>query len=311
MKALGIGEIVLDNVCLLPHYIDEGSKIQPLKSEYSLGGPVPAALILLSRLGVDCMFIGSVGKDGYGKMMIQRLKNENIAVVPQYISRSKVNTVLVNQQNGSRSIIRHSIKHRPIRVVSKETIQQADIILIDRHVTDILDDIKRFRRKTTKVIIDPSTEISKNTYNMMKVADYPILPIESLQKIRRHESPRKNLSHLQHLLKKTIVITAGEKGSFVYNGRSIRIAPSYHVKVIDTLGAGDVYRGAFGYGLLKKWSLLKTIRYANSVSALQCTKIGNDSAIPTSQEISEFNKRAQINKVTTCELNLDQHNNEN
>jgi sugar/nucleoside kinase (ribokinase family) len=311
MNVLGIGEIVLDNVCLLPAFLSEGEKIQPLKSEFSLGGPVPAALILLAHLGVDCLFIGSFGRDNYGEMMIKRLKKENVSVSPHYIARSKISTVLINQLNGSRSIIRHTIKHSPICAISKNSIRKADIILLDRHETEILNDIKLYKQKDAKVIIDPSTEISEKTFSMMQIADYPILPIESLQKVRKHESLKSNLTYLYHLLNKSIIITAGEKGSFIFNGTRVQIAPSYQVKVIDTLGAGDVYRGAFAYGLLQKWSLLRTIRFANSVSALQCTKFGNDCAIPSRREIEEFKKHAHCNRISASELYVNQINDEN
>jgi sugar/nucleoside kinase (ribokinase family) len=45
-----------------------------------------------------------------------------------------------------------------------------------------------------------------------------------------------------------------------------------NVKVVDTTGAGDVFRGAFLYGFLQGWEVGDILRFTNAVSALKCTR---------------------------------------
>ena len=87
-------------------------------------------------------------------------------------------------------------------------------------------------------------------------------------------------------------MTAGDKGSIVFNGKSIELIPAVEVDCVDANGAGDVFRGAFGYGVMNDWNITKSTEYANLVAALQCTRIGNCSAIPHKNEIEEFRKIA-------------------
>ncbi|MEW5817506.1 MAG: PfkB family carbohydrate kinase [Spirochaetota bacterium] len=56
---------------------------------------------------------------------------------------------------------------------------------------------------------------------------------------------------------KTVVITLGESGCLVKTDVLEFISPAYKIQVVDTTGAGDVFHGAFVFGLLKKWNLKK------------------------------------------------------
>jgi sulfofructose kinase len=60
------------------------------------------------------------------------------------------------------------------------------------------------------------------------------------------------------------------------------------VKVIDTTGAGDVFHGAFIFGLLKKWPLKRVARFANACAALKCRKLGGRAGIPGLEEARGF-----------------------
>jgi sugar/nucleoside kinase (ribokinase family) len=54
------------------------------------------------------------------------------------------------------------------------------------------------------------------------------------------------------------------------------------------VGAGDVFHGAFIYGLTRGWALEDTVRFAHAVSAIQCTGIGARTSIPRLDEVRVF-----------------------
>jgi sugar/nucleoside kinase (ribokinase family) len=65
-------------------------------------------------------------------------------------------------------------------------------------------------------------------------------------------------------------------------------AAGFPVDVVDTTGAGDVFHGAFLYGLLQGWEAGDILRFANAVSALKCTRLGGRAGIPTLTEVQGF-----------------------
>lgn len=301
MKVLGIGEIILDIINLAPSYPIEGTKINCFETDYSLGGLVPSALILLSRLGIDCALVGLLGNDNFGQKIKEELKKENISVFPVSQDSTRIHTVLVNSQTASRTIIKNKLQKKLIQNISLELIRTADLIIIDRHEARAFNEVLLKKRKSTKIVIDPSCEISEKTLKMIKFADFPILPIEFLLKLKTKPLLGK-LIELYKIARKEIIVTAGEKGCLIYDGKKIDFFPAYDINTIDTSGAGDIFRGAFSFGILNDWNIKKCASFANKVAALQCSKLGNSAAIPTKQEIVEFEKTATLKNINLREL---------
>jgi ribokinase len=86
---------------------------------------------------------------------------------------------------------------------------------------------------------------------------------------------------------KTVVITIGEEGSVGMENDETYIVPATAVQAADTTGAGDVYHGAFIYGMLKDWGLRERMRFANVAAALKCRSLGGRAGIPTLEEVHE------------------------
>jgi ribokinase len=82
-----------------------------------------------------------------------------------------------------------------------------------------------------------------------------------------------------------IVITLGSRGSVGWNRGELVAQAAFPVEVVDTTGAGDVYHGAYIYGLLWGWDMKKCMRFASATSALKCKAIGGRAGIPTLEAI--------------------------
>lgn len=307
MKILGIGESVIDNVCKMDGEVPKNFDPSSLHSEKHVGGPVLIAMIVLARLGIDCTYMTSVGRDDDADLIHSLMKHENVRLLPKYQHKTKINTMVINKQTGQRTKLRGTIKHDSIKDLSRNFIRQFDLIIIDRHEQHAFYEILKMKKATTKIIIDPSTEISKFTLDMVRHADYPIIPIEAVT-----PTYTGSLQNIDHVLKrlyewtnKPLIITGGDLGSFIYNGETeiAELLPPLPIKAIDTTGAGDIYRGAFAYGIIQGWDLKKTARFSNIVAALQCTKIGNAAAIPTREEIMQYHDTLlEGKKLTSCTL---------
>ena len=61
------------------------------------------------------------------------------------------------------------------------------------------------------------------------------------------------------------------------------------VLAVDTLGAGDVWHGAFVLGLAEGKNELDAIHFANLAAALKCTNFGARAGMPTRSDVSGFN----------------------
>ena len=306
MNILGIGESVIDNVYKIDGEVPKNFDPKGLHSEKHVGGPVLTALIALARLGIQCTYMTSVGRDQDADLIQSLLRHENVRLLPKYQHKTKVNTIVINERTGQRVKMRGPIKHDSIKDLSRNFLHKFDLIIMDRHEQRAFYEIVQKKKASTKIIIDPSTEISKLTLDMIKYADYPIIPIEAVT-----PTYTESLEDIDHVLKriyewtnKPLIITAGDIGSFIFNGETAELLPPLQVKALDTTGAGDIYRGAFAYGIIQGWNLKKTARFSNIVAALQCTRLGNAAAIPTKEEIMKYHDKLLEGKtLTSCTLN--------
>ncbi len=287
MKILGIGESVIDNVHVIQGHTEDLQLFSASESQ-NIGGPVLSALILLSRLNLDCTLLTSLGRDNEAEVIRQKLEEESVKVIVSMEEITKVNTIVINSQNGQREKLRGTTEHSPIKDIPKEFIQQFDLIIMDRHEREAFYEVINKKKSSAKIVIDPSTEVSNFTLDMMKHADYPILPIESLAKIGKGKGLAICLQLIYKICNKPITITAGDQGSLIFDGKKLELIPALEINAVDTTGAGDIYRGAFAYGIVQGLSLNECANFANSVAALQCTKLGNVAAIPTQEEIKLF-----------------------
>ncbi len=286
MKILSFGEAVIDIVYLVKDLrLDRKNEI--LLKKISFGGPSLVASLFLSFYGFKPYFFTSLGRDKEGLRCKKFLEKYGIKVI-KLGNKTKKNLVILNK--GIRTIFRESESEVDLSKLKISFLKDADLIILDRHFSSVFKILKNSR---AEIIFDPSTEISQRTLEVLKNINYPIIPIESLKNFHK-ENIYKAIKRAKKSIGDLIIVTCGKFGSFVLEKNKILFFPSYKSNAIDPTGAGDVFRSAFAYGILKRWSLYKTIDFANFVSAIHTEKLGNGDSLPKPKEIKE-NKRVKNN----------------
>lgn len=86
------------------------------------------------------------------------------------------------------------------------------------------------------------------------------------------------------------VVKQGPKGVLAKTKDETVEVPPYFVDVVNGLGAGDSFGGAFSYGILQGWSLERILRFANVAGAIVASRLECSTAMPTSAEVEEILK---------------------
>ena len=76
-------------------------------------------------------------------------------------------------------------------------------------------------------------------------------------------------------LGKTVCLTRGPKGSLVIQGQNVIEVPATPVKAVDTNGAGDMFAGAFLYGMTHHMDMHTAATLANRAAAQVVSQHGN------------------------------------
>jgi sugar/nucleoside kinase (ribokinase family) len=83
-------------------------------------------------------------------------------------------------------------------------------------------------------------------------------------------------------------VTLGRAGAMILDGDVLHHEPAFHVDAVDTTGAGDVFRGAFMHGLLRRESPAGLLRFANAAAAVSCTRAGAMDAVPSLDDVQRM-----------------------
>jgi len=112
--------------------------------------------------------------------------------------------------------------------------------------------------------------------------DFPIVPRGFVRSLSGEQDLEAGARHLQSLGPKTVIVTCGDEGVLAFTGGERLHQPAFCVEpIIDTTGAGDVFHGAFAYGVALGYDLPTNLAFAASAGALSCRALGGRRAFPT------------------------------
>jgi sugar/nucleoside kinase (ribokinase family) len=115
--------------------------------------------------------------------------------------------------------------------------------------------------------------------DLLELIDYLVVPRHAAVEVAGTPGP-KALQALSGFGARMVAITLGPRGAIYLAGGGVEEVPAFKVDVVDTTGAGDVFHGAFAYGVARGWAPRQLMRFASAVAALKCTELGGRSGIP-------------------------------
>lgn len=295
-KVAVIGSLNYDIVLKQERLPEIGETITVDGVEFCAGGKGANQAVQCAKLCLETYMIGNVGNDHFGSKLIDSLKKYNVKT--DYIGLAETHTGLgiVNSFPDGRLL--STISTGANYSLTIEDIERAETIIkecqivilqleIPREVVEF--SIKLAKKHNCYVIVNaaPSYNLSEEAIELIDCfvvneaeasfyADQEISTVESA--VQACESLFKKIGDL-------LIITLGEKGSILYDGKNTFCFPPEKVNVVETTGAGDSYIGAIVYGLLNGLSKEEMGKFASKVSSKTVTKIGGQDAMPHLEEV--------------------------
>jgi ribokinase len=120
---------------------------------------------------------------------------------------------------------------------------------------------------------------------LLQQVDYLILNQNELKLLSGEDDSQTAIHGLQEWGCRTILVTLGEDGALLVEGQTQIHLKAFQVKVVDTVGAGDAFVGAFAASIAAGKSPLDAAAAGNAAGALAVTKNGAQSSLPYGEEI--------------------------
>ncbi|MEM4397606.1 MAG: carbohydrate kinase family protein [Candidatus Woesearchaeota archaeon] len=268
--------------------------------ELSPGGSAFNLAIAASRLGIKTKFIGKVGKDHFGKMLIEIGKKNGIKMHVKQEGETGI-TLALTCDDSTRSFISYkgannnfSIKDFSFSDIEGKFLAIGGYNLLNSLRKDVLQIIEFAKNKNMKVSLDPNwdpdgwkEERIKDIYNLLPKLDFFLPDMNEAEEITFTKNDILMAKKLINLGAKNVLIKEGSKGCLLCIKEYIKLVPSFKVNSINTTGAGDVFHAAFIKSLINGKTIEDAVKYANAAAALSTTKLGIN-RYPTEKQVNEF-----------------------
>lgn len=300
-KILVVGSINLDLVIRSPHIPGPGETVLGTDFGTFPGGKGANQAVAAARQGADVTFLGRVGKDEFGKQLLDGLKAEGIAVQHVGIDKeapSGVAFITLDAHGENCIVVAPGANYK----LSREIIRQAeiafthtDLLLVQLEIPldTVMAAVGKAKEQGMRVVLNPAPAqmLPDGLFSRVDV----LIPNESeCAMLSGH--PVGSLNEIQAaaavLIDKgvgSVVVTLGDRGAYLLERDLPGIhIPAYRVEVVDTTSAGDAFLGAFSVSLSEGNSLVESVKRGCAAGALAATRLGAQPSIPTREEVEQL-----------------------
>lgn len=295
MDVVGVGYPVQDMLVRIEQIpkarVHVLSKI--LSSSWQGGGMVSTGLAAASVLGARAGIIGVVGGDLYGKACINDFKMNGVDTSHLYVDEegtTNYTIVLTETYTKERCFVANDGSKRNLKAeeLDEAYISQAKYLLVTEMDEISIKAAIIAKANGVKVVIDADL-YEKRTMDNIELIDVFICSEEFYQGMFQDEDYIGHCREIQAMGPEVALVTLGDKGCRgVYKDTVIDQKAFTEIDVVDTNGAGDVFHGAFIYGMLQGWKPEYIARFASAVSAIKCTRQGGRAGIPDAETTRKF-----------------------
>ena len=249
------------------------------------GGKGYNQAVACCKLGAEVSYLSSVGKDQYGKVCEDYMKNIGINTYFKYKDENtSVATILTDEMGENRVTVykgASSLLDLNDLESFKDQIKKCDILLVQNEVPyDVLKEAIKFAKlNNVYIILNPAPAV----YDLKEIINEVDLLIPNEQEAYAIYNKKIEDLKCQDILN-NVIITLGKDGALLINKNIKKYFPAIKTNVVDTTGAGDVFCAAIACKI-KTNSLEDAIKFAIKASSKHIEKKHVLDAIPTIKEL--------------------------
>lgn len=294
-KILVIGSMNADLTIHTNRMPSLGETVEGFDFSVNAGGKGANQAVAVAKLGGYVRFLGAVGNDSNGKMLLDNLEKSGVEFSGFITEESSTGTASITVVNGDNFIILNAGANNCITpaVVDKYSnlIENSDILVMQLEIPleSVIRAAEIAKRSKTLVVLNPAP-CKELPDDFLKNIDI-IVPNEHEAtlltgiNIDTEDNCKRAIEILKDKGIGTVIITLGGKGCVYNHSDIIRFRSAEKTTVVDTTSAGDTFIGAVCCGLAEGMDLELCIDLATKASAITVSRKGASCSIPTRDEI--------------------------
>src|SRR6202049_560003 len=289
---LCIGMPVRDLTFRIQELPERGFKVNASHFEEICGGNALNAAIGIVRLGGRASVCGPMAAARkppsryiFEKLAHEGIETKHIVHMPGLVT--PISNIMIDP-SGERTIVTFRDPELwKVELPDTDTLlQDCDAILTESRCAQFCTDLcVEARRRGIPVIVDVDRAMSLRE-GLLPASSHLVFSREPLQETAGLADDGEALKKIARLTPSFLAGTRGALGTiWLDEHQNLQQTPAFPVHTVDTLGAGDVFHGAFALAITEKQDIPTALRFASAAAALQCTRFGGAFAAPQRAEV--------------------------
>jgi sugar/nucleoside kinase (ribokinase family) len=299
-RILCIGMPVRDLTFRIEELPERGFKVNASHFEEISGGNALNAAIGIVRLGGRASICGPMGdaretssRNIFDSLAHEGIDTKHIVHMPGLVT--PISNIMIDP-SGERTIVTfRDPRLWKVRLPDADTLlEDCSAILTENRCAEFCTDLcVEARRRGIPVIVDVDRTMSLRE-GLLTASSHLVFSSEALQSTASLADDAEALKKIAKLTPSFLAGTQGAKGTlWLDEHQAVRHTPAFPVHTVDTLGAGDVFHGAFALAITEKQDIPEALRFASAAAALKCTRFGGALAAPQRAEVEELLSQGQ------------------
>jgi len=282
---VGVGLNATDTLIPLPAYPERGSKLEYSTAIVMPGGQVASTVVACQTWGLRTRYVGKLGDDDAARLHEEAFQRAGVEaqLIKVHGGVSPQSLILVDA-GGERTVLcrrdeQMTLKPEELR---REWVTNARLLHLDGHDTAAATLAASWARQAGIPVVADLDSTYDGIEELVANIDYLIVSKDfSCRLMDDNNLERALRGMLSRYGCKLSAATLGEDGVLAWDGKQLVHCAAYRVPVVDTTGAGDIFRAGFIYGLMQEWPLERQLDFSCAAAAMNCMAQGARGGIKT------------------------------
>jgi sugar/nucleoside kinase (ribokinase family) len=275
---VGVGLNATDTVIPLTEFPKSGEKVEYTNRSIMLGGQVASTVVACQTWGLKTRYVGKLGDDDAARLHKQAFEQlgaeAQIVTVP---GTASLHNIILLDQSGDRTVLCQRDERMVLQPeeLRREWIVNARALHIDGHDTAAATQAAVWAREAGVPVLADLDDPYPGIDDLVANIDYLVVNHDFSCRLMDDNNLERSLRRMQSRYNcRLTAATLGEDGVIAWDGRRFLHCAAYRVPVVDTTGAGDIFRAGFIYGVLRDWPLDRILNFSCAAGAMNCTAAG-------------------------------------
>ncbi len=273
---LFLGLATLDLVYLAGKPPGENQKVVASDCTIAAGGPAANAAVTFSYLGNAAVWAGVLGTHAIAQLIRADLAEYNVRIIDLEPGRSHsppVSSIIVTEATGDRAIVSINATKTQVdpQAINQDILTSVNIVLLDGHQIAASKEIAQLARSKNIPILLDGGSWKPGLEEILPFIEWAVCS-DNFHPPNCYNSEQV-FAYLSAAGIPNIAITRGEKSILYLSNGTYSSIEVPQIQATDTLGAGDIFHGAFCHYILQN-NFTDTLTAAAKIASHSCKKFG-------------------------------------